>query len=224
MLQKIRAEVEQIRKKFNKGNVEYFDSVNLLDDNTVLAHCIHLDENEKSILKEKQTRVAHCPSANLKLGSGIAPIPEYLSNAVSVSLGADGAPCNNSMSMFTEMRHAALIQKPFYNPQTMDARKVFRLATIDGAKALHLDHEIGSIETGKKADLVLLNLNSYNNCVLTDEKNFYSDIVYTANAANVESVLLDGEFIVKEKKSLIYEQDELISNGKTELNKLLLRV
>ncbi len=104
-------EIEAIRNRFNLGNVEYFDSIGLLDDRTVLAHCIHLNENEKAILKERQTRIAHCPSANLKLGSGIAPIPDYLKNGIPVSLGADGAPCNNNMSIFTEMRLAALIYK-----------------------------------------------------------------------------------------------------------------
>jgi len=123
-------EVEEVRKKFNKGNVEYFDSIGVLDDYTMLAHCIHLDEEEKSILKKRQTRVAHCPSANLKLGSGIAPIPEYLKNDIPVSLGADGAPCNNNMSIFTEMRHAALIQKPIHGPEVMDALTVFRLSSF----------------------------------------------------------------------------------------------
>ncbi len=217
-------EIEAIRNRFNLGNVEYFDSIGLLDDRTVLAHCIHLNENEKAILKERQTRIAHCPSANLKLGSGIAPIPDYLKNGIPVSLGADGAPCNNNMSIFTEMRLAALIQKPIHGPEIMDALSVFRLAAIDGAKALHLDAEIGSIEVGKKADLVLLNLNSYNNSVSEDEKSIYSDIVYSANPNNVESVLVDGKWLVKDKESLLYDQEKIIAEGKSELKKLLSRV
>ncbi len=219
-----KTEVEEVRKRFNKGNVEYFDSIGVLDDHTILAHCIHLNDNEKSILKQRQTRVAHCPSANLKLGSGIAPIPDYLNNGISVSLGADGAPCNNNMSIFTEMRHAALIQKPIHGPQVMDAHTVFRLATIEGAKVLHLENEIGSIEIGKKADLVLLNLNSYNNSVSEDEKSIYSDIVYSANPNNVESVMVDGKWLVKDKESLLYEQEKIIEEGRSELKKLLSRV
>lgn len=219
-----KAEVEAINKKFKQGNVEYFDSIGLLDDHTVLAHCIHLDDNEKAILKNKQTRVAHCPSANLKLGSGIAPIPDYLKDGILVSIGADGAPCNNNMSMFTEMRHAALIQKPIHGPKDMDALTVFRLATIEGARALHLDNEIGSIEIGKKADLVLLNLNLFNNSVSEDEKSIYSDIVYSANSINVDSVMIDGNWIVKDKKLLLYDQEEIIEEGRKELKKLLSRV
>jgi cytosine/adenosine deaminase-related metal-dependent hydrolase len=218
-----KSEVEEIRKRFNKGNVEYFDSIGVLDDHTVLAHCVHLNDKEKTILKERQTRVAHCPSANLKLGSGIAPIPDYLKDGISVSLGADGAPCNNSMSIFTEMRHAALIQKPIHGPEVMDALSVFRLATIEGAKALHLNNEIGSIEVGKKADLVLLNLDSYNNSVSEDEQSIYSDIVYSANSNNVEFVMVDGKWLIKENESMLYDQEKIIAEGKTELKKLLSR-
>ncbi len=218
-----KSEVEEIRKRFNKGNVEYFDSIGVLDDHTVLAHCVHLNDKEKTILKERQTRVAHCPSANLKLGSGIAPIPDYLKDGISVSLGADGAPCNNSMSIFTEMRHAALIQKPIHGPEVMDALSVFRLATIEGAKALHLNDEIGSIEVGKKADLVLLNLDSYNNSVSEDEQSIYSDIVYSANSNNVEFVMVDGRWLIKEYESMLYDQEKIIAEGKTELKKLLSR-
>jgi len=217
-------EVEEIRKRFNKGNVEYFDSIGVLDDHTILAHCIHLNDNEKIILKERQSRVAHCPTANLKLGSGIAPIPDYLKDGIPVSLGADGAPCNNNMSIFTEMRHAALIQKPVHGPEIMDALSVFRLATIEGAKALHLDEEIGSIEVGKKADLVLLNLNSYNNSILDDEKSIYSDIVYSANPNNVKSVMVNGKWLVKETESMLYDQGKIIDEGKIELKNLLSRI
>ena len=105
------------------------------------------------MLKERNTRIAHCPSANLKLGSGIAPIPQYLKEGISVTLGADGAPCNNNLSIFNEMRLASLIQKPIHGTEVMDAKTLFRMATIEGAKALHLQNEVGSIEVGKKADL-----------------------------------------------------------------------
>ncbi|MCH6575732.1 MAG: amidohydrolase family protein, partial [Bacteroidetes bacterium] len=91
-------EIAKVRKKYNKENIEYFDSIKVLDDHTVLAHCIHLNENEKQILKNKNVKVAHCPSANLKLGSGIANIPEYIERGISVSIGADGPPCNNNLS------------------------------------------------------------------------------------------------------------------------------
>jgi len=218
-----RDEVAEVRRRYNKENIEYFNSINVLDDKTVLAHCIHLNNGEKQILKNKDVRIAHCPSSNLKLGSGIADIPEYIKEGISVSLGADGAPCNNNLSIFTEMRLAGLIQKPLHGAASMDAKSLFRLATIEGAKALHLESEIGSIEQGKKADLVLLDLNSPVHSMSESDKDVYSDIVYTSGSFDVDSVMINGKWVVKDGKSLIYDGKELISEGKNELKKLLNR-
>jgi 5-methylthioadenosine/S-adenosylhomocysteine deaminase len=217
-------EIEEVRKRFHKENIEYFDSIGVLDDHTVLAHCVHTSNEERKILKDKNTRIAHCPSANLKLGSGIAPIPEYLKAGISVTLGADGAPCNNNLSIFNEMRLASLIQKPMHGTEVMDAKTIFRMATIEGAKALHLQDEIGSIEIGKKADLVLIDLDSYSNSYSDNEDAIYSDIVFSSTSENVKSVMIDGKWVVKEKVSLIYDQEELLSKGKEELYELLKRV
>jgi 5-methylthioadenosine/S-adenosylhomocysteine deaminase len=166
-----------VREKYKKDNIEYFHHLDLTDDHSVFAHCIQVNENEIGILKKSGTRVAHCPSSNLKLGSGIADIPRFLNEGISVSLGADGAPCNNNLSIFNEMRLAALIQKPRYTPEVMDAKTVFRMATVEGAKALHL-YETGSIETGKKADLVLLDLEEATQSLMNGEEDTYSTIVY----------------------------------------------
>ena len=217
-------EIAELRKKYNKENIEYFDSIDVLDDHTVLAHCIHLNENEKQILKNNNVKVAHCPSANLKLGSGIANIPDYIERGISVSIGADGPPCNNNLSVFTEMRLAALIQKPIHGPETMDAKTVFKLATIEGAKALHLENEVGSIEVGKKADLLLMDLNTYVNPVLDDDEQVYSNLVYSSGTNNVRSVMIDGKWIVTDGESLIYEKNELRADSITELKKLLKRM
>lgn len=217
-------EVETVRRMTGKDNVEYFDSIGVLDDHTVLAHCIHLSDTEIDLLKNNNSRVAHCPSSNLKLGSGIANIPKLMGNKISVSLGADGAPCNNSLSVFREMNLAALIQKPIHGPTAMDALKVFRLATIDGAKALHLENEIGSIEIGKKADLVLLNLENPDQPIQLSDENIYSAIVYSANKSNVNSVFVEGELIVENGKTIFYDEDELLSQAKIELLKLIERV
>lgn len=216
-------EVETVRRMTGKDNVEYFDSIGVLDDHTVLAHCIHLSDSEIDLLKNNNSRVAHCPSSNLKLGSGIANIPKLLENKISVSLGADGAPCNNSLSVFREMNLAALIQKPIHGPTSMDALKVFRLATIEGAKALHLENEIGSIEIGKKADLVLLNLENPDQPIQLSDENIYSAIVYSANKENVNAVFVEGEFLVENGKTIFYDEDELLSQAKSELSKLIER-
>ncbi len=217
-------EISEVRKRFHKENVEYFDSIGILDDHTVLAHCVHTSDTERKMLKEKNTKIAHCPSANMKLGSGIAPIPQYLKEGISVTLGADGAPCNNNLSIFNEMRLASLIQKPVHGTEVMDAKTLFRMATIEGAKALHIENEVGSIEVGKKADLVLIDLDSYLNSYSDSDEIVYSDIVYSSTTENVKSVMVDGKWLVKEKKSLIFDQDEIIAKGKEELNQLLKRV
>ncbi len=217
-------EIAEVRKKYNKENIEYFDSINVLDDHTVLAHCIHLNENEKQILKNRNVKVAHCPSANLKLGSGIANIPDYIERGISVSIGADGPPCNNNLSVFTEMRLAALIQKPIHGPEAMDAKTVFKLATIEGAKALHLENEVGSIEIGKKADLVLMDLNSYVNSVLDNDEQVYSNLVYSSGTNNVRSVMMDGKWVVTNGESLIYNKNKLREDSINELKDLLKRM
>ncbi|MEW6702472.1 MAG: amidohydrolase family protein [Bacteroidota bacterium] len=220
-------EVETVKKLTGKGNVEYIELLGALDSHTVLAHCIYLNNDEVKMLKKNSVRVAHCPSSNLKLGSGVANIPRFIKEGISVSIGADGAPCNNGLNIFNEMRLAALIQKPIHGPTSMDALTVFRLATIEGAKALHIEKETGSIEAGKKADLVLLDLEKADQPIQSDtQHNFsdgtqiYSSIVYSATKENVKAVMIDGEFVVYDRKCLLYDEDELIAVGKEELKKL----
>ena len=216
-------EIAEVKRRHGKENIEYFDSIGVIDDHSVLAHCIHVNEKETDLLKKNNVSITHCPSSNLNLGSGIANIPKYLDKGISVSLGADGAPCNNSLSIFNEMRLAAMIHKPKHGPLAMNARTVFKLATIEGAKALHLQTEIGSIEVGKKADLVLLDLSSNIHSISDDDESIYSDIVYSSSSDCVNSVMVEGEWKVLNKKSLLYDQIELNNYSKSELKKLLKR-
>lgn len=218
-----KSEIAEVKRRHNKENIEYFDSIGVIDDHSVLAHCIHVNDKETNLLKKNDVRVAHCPSSNMKLGSGIANIPKYLNKGISVSLGADGAPCNNNLSIFNEMKLAALIQNPIHGPIVMDAKTVFKLATIEGAKALHLQNEIGSIEVGKKADLVLMDLNTNVHSISEGDESIYSDIVYSSSADSVHSVMVEGEWKVLNKKSLLYDQIELNQTSKEELILLLRR-
>ncbi len=218
-----KGEIEAVRKKTGMENIEYFDSIGILGKQTILAHGIHVNEKEIEILKRTETRISHCPSANLKLASGTANIPRYLDEGISVSLGADGPPCNNNLSMFTEMRLASLIQKPLHGPTVMDAETVFRLATIEGARALEIDEKVGSVEIGKKADLVALDLDNPEQPLLVDEKNVYSAIVYSTSAKHVKEVFIDGKHVVSEGKSLVYDKNEIFAKGKEELKSLLKR-
>ncbi len=214
-------EIIEVKKRYGKENIEYFDSIGILNENTLLAHCIHVNENEIASLKRTKTRVAHCPSSNFKLGSGIANIPRYINEGISVSLGADGAPCNNNLSVFKEMNLAALMQKPFHGPTCMDAKTVFRLATIEGAKALHIEKETGSIEIGKKADLVLLDLDKPGHNLLAEEDNVYSDIVYSASSSDVTDVMINGKWVVRNGESIHYDEMKLYADSKSALQKLL---
>jgi len=151
-----RTECEMVESETGLRNVAYLNQVGLTGSHVALAHCVHLSKDEIETLLQTKTNVVHCPSSNLKLGSGIAPVAELLERGVSVSMGADGAACNNRLDMFTEMRTAALLQKALHGPEVLPARRALRMATIDGAIAMGLDADIGSIEVGKKADLAVI--------------------------------------------------------------------
>src|SRR5262249_6971072 len=158
-------------------NITYLDSLGLTGRHVALAHCVHLNDEELELLRTTQTNVVHCPSSNLKLGSGIAPIVKMLEQGISVSLGADGAACNNRLDMFTEMRTAALLQKALHGPEVLPANRALRMATIDGATALSLESEIGSIEVGKCADLAVVRLDGLHSTPVED---IVSAVVYSA--------------------------------------------
>lgn len=220
-----KSELEAVRKRCKMDNVEYLDHIGVLSNNSVLAHCIHLNEKEIQMMRERNAKVAHCPSSNLKLGSGIANIPRYLQENISVSLGADGAPCNNNLNMFQEMRLAGLIQKPIHGPKAMPVKRIFQMATIDGARALGIESEVGSIEVGKKADIVLLNLQNISNPLIqNDAEEIYSTIVYSASPKNVHSVMIDGEWVYRNQEFITIDEEMILKRSKQELTKLLKRV
>ena len=201
-------EIETVELETGLRNIDYLNKVGLTGSHVVLAHCVHLDENELNVLARTGTHVAHCPSSNLKLGSGFAAVPEMMRRGISVSLGADGAPCNNRLDMFTEMRTAALIQKALHGADTLPAPHVLRMATINGARALGLEKEIGSIETGKRADLTLINTDRLH---MTPHPEPISTIVYAAEAGDVETVIIDGRVVMSEGELLTVNEREVIS-------------
>ncbi|HMK38969.1 MAG TPA: amidohydrolase family protein [Bacteroidota bacterium] len=217
-----RRELEAVRKRCGLDNIEFFEKLGILRANTCLAHCIWISDVEAGLLRERDARVLHCPTSNLKLGSGIAPIPDLLARGVSVSLGADGAACNNSLDMFGEMRHAALIQKPLHGPTAMNAATVFELATLGGAAALGLGRETGSLERGKKADIALLDLGRLWNPV--DETAPYSAIVYSGSPENVRYVMIDGAWVYRDGAHTTLRPGVVASSAKKELGLLLGRV
>jgi cytosine/adenosine deaminase-related metal-dependent hydrolase len=220
-------EVEAVRERCRMENIEYLDHLGVLSEKSCLAHCIHVNPREVSMLKERRANVAHCPSSNLKLGSGIANIYQYLKEGINVSLGADGAPCNNNLNMFQEMRLASLLQKPGHGATAMPAKRVFQMATLDGAKALGLRQEIGSIEAGKKADIVLLDLEQVWDPISVAggaRDSMYSSIVYSAGPQNVDSVMIDGKWIYRSREFTGIDEGVIVRNAQKELKSLLGRL
>lgn len=216
-----RTECELVQQESGVRNIVYLDNVGLTGRHVALAHCVHLSVDEIDILKTTGTNVVHCPSSNLKLGSGIAPIAKLLEEGVSVSLGADGAACNNRLDMFTEMRTAALLQKALHGPEVLPASRVLRMATIDGAKALGLEAEIGTLEVGKRADVSVIRLDRLHSTPVSDA---VSALVYSAEADDVETVIVDGEVVMKDRSLLTLDEGEIISTAVAEAEKLMLRV
>jgi 5-methylthioadenosine/S-adenosylhomocysteine deaminase len=207
-------EIEMVERETGQRNVAYLDSLGLTGAHVALAHCVHLDDAELSILAETGTHVAHCPSSNLKLGSGVAPVREMLERGVSVSLGADGAPCNNRLDMFTEMRTAALLQKVAHGPDALPAWRALRLATIDGARALGLEREIGSLEAGKRADVIVVRLDRLHSTPRPAD--LTSAVVYSAQAQDVQSVIIDGRLLMRERELLSLDEREVIAEANRE--------
>src|SRR5204862_7355956 len=143
---------ETVKRETGHDEIAYLDSVGISGPRAALAHCVWVDKDDIAVLARQRTNIVHCPSSNLKLGSGIAPIPEMLAAGCRVGIGADGAPCNNRLDAFTEMRLAALIQKPRLGAEALPAAQALELATLGGARAMGLEAEIGSLEVGKRAD------------------------------------------------------------------------
>ncbi|WP_246141163.1 amidohydrolase family protein [Bacillus marasmi] len=208
--------------------VEYYDSVGLINPRTVLAHCVHLNDREIDILARRGCHVSHCPSANLYLASGIAPIPKMLKRGVNVSIGPDGSD-NNNLDNILEMRLAALLQKGLHQNPTIQpsAKKALEMATMGGARALGLENEIGSIEVGKKADLAILDLRKPhswpNEAQVNSEENIYTRIVYSANAADVVLTMVDGKVVMRDRKLLTIDKYEVLQESNQAIKRLLRR-
>ena len=188
-----RDELDLVRGLTRMENVEYLASIDMVGPDVVLAHCIHLNEREMSLLSDTKTVIVHCPGSNLKLGSGIAPIPELLNAGAVVTLGADGSPCNNRMDIFAEMRLAALIQKPRLGPESLPAPEVLDMATIQGAQVLGTGG--GDIVPGAAADIVALDVDIAHSFGGTPGA---GNVVYACTPQNVRHLWIEGEQVVED--------------------------
>ena len=179
-----------------------------------------VDEREQRLLAEHDVKVMHCPGSNLKLGSGIAPVAELRARGITVSLGADGAACNNRLDMFEEMRLAAVLQAVRAAPGVLPARDVMHMATRAGARTLGLDAEIGSLEPGKRADLIVVDRDRLH---LAPGPDPYSTLVYAARASDVRTTVVDGEVLVDDFAPLRVDRREIAADARAAAHEVAAR-
>lgn len=207
-----KGEMDMVRQKYGKTPIEVLDAAGLLGDRTLLAHCVHLSDDEITLLGETGTSVAHCPSSNLKLSSGIARVAEMIKAGVNVAFGTDGAASNNDLDLFHEAQLAALVQKGVTgDPSVLPAEKVFSMLTIAGAQAVGLAEKIGSIEVGKLADLAILDFDVPN---LTPCYDHYSHLVYAISAGDVCHVMVEGQFLMRNREMQTLDEAEIMEKAR----------
>jgi 5-methylthioadenosine/S-adenosylhomocysteine deaminase len=189
------AEIEVVRRERGLDNILYLESLGLFGPRAALAHCVHATDQERTRLAARGTHVVHCPSSNLKLASGIAPIPEMLAQGIRVALGADGAACNNNLDGFVELRLAALLHKPRAGATAVPALTALELATRGGAAALGLEDAIGALELGKRADVIVIDPRRAHAVPGFDP---VSTLVYACQSRDVRDVVVDGRVLVRD--------------------------
>ncbi len=197
-----RKEYNDIKTKYGKHPVGYLDSIGFLSNRTIMAHVVFLsyEDGEMKILKDRGVGIAHNPQSNMKLASGVAAVPFMLIDDLAVGLGTDGAASNNDLDMWEEMDTAAKLHKVISgDPKTLPAEQAFEMATIRGARALHLDEITGSIETGKRADIDIVDMDSLHQ---TPWYNVYSALVYTTKASDVRTVIINGRVVMLDRRLL----------------------
>ena len=220
-LGEVQEDVRYAKKEFGKTPVEFMDQVGLVGPNVVFAHGVWLGEREWPILARKGATVAHCPSSNMKLASGITSVPEMLRAGVNVGLGCDGGPSNNCYDLIREMKTASLLHKArTLDPLTMKAETVLEMATINGAKAVGLDSQVGSIEVGKKADLIVVNMQRPH---LTPNFNPVSNLVYAAEGSDVETTIIDGKVVMENRIVKTLDEEKILREANERAFKLLKR-
>ena len=204
-------ELQQIREAYDKTPTEYLRDLGVFELPTLAAHGVYLNDGDIAILKEHQVSIAHNPSSNLKLASGIANLPKYMQAGLNVALGTDGASSNNSLNMFKEMTVCSFAQKVnAMDPTVLPAETVLQMATINGARALHWDDEIGTLEVGKKADIILVDLDKPH---FAPWNNSVSDLVYAAQGGDVKTTIVNGKILMKDYEVLTMDTEKIMAEA-----------
>jgi 5-methylthioadenosine/S-adenosylhomocysteine deaminase len=212
-------EVDDSLKAKNASPVDYLARIGFLNDRVIAAHMVWPNDGEIQILKRSGVGVVHNPQSNMKLASGVAPVPKMMAEDLRLGLGTDGAASNNDLSMWEEMDTAAKLHKLISNdPKVMSAEQAFALATIGGARALHMEKEIGSLEIGKRADFVLVNRDALNQIPLY---NVYSDLVYATKASDVETVIINGRVVMRDRRLLTLDETAIKESARVFREKVI---
>ncbi len=200
----------------------YLDSLGVLDKHVIAAHCVALTGRDITIMKRRKVKASHNPISNLKLASGISPVPRMLRKGVTVSLGTDSPCSNNTADMFETMKVTALLHKGVNNiPTLTPAKEVLAMATIEGAKALSWENEIGSIEVGKKADLTIIDFNKPHLCPLHNE---ISHLVYATKSADVNTVIINGKIVMENRHPTTIKIEKILEMAEKAKTSLLERL
>ena len=207
-----RSEVEDFVTQNNVTPLQHLDNLDLVDDNLIAAHCVWMMDEEKYILEENGGTVVHNPAANLKLGSGIADIPDFLDRGINVALGTDGVASNNNLNLFEEAKLTGLLHKR-ESPTRITAQEILDMMTVNGAEALGKSDEIGSIAVGKKADLITIDLDSEEMSPVHGKEGLISNIVFSCSGS-VDDVIVDGELVVKASRHVSMDESDVISEAR----------
>jgi len=204
-----RGEIQEVKRRHGyDGSVEYLDQLGLLSPRFIAAHCVHVSPREIDLMRTRGVGVAHCPASNTKLGNGIAPLTDFLKAKITIGLGSDGPATNNCIDMFQEMKFACLLQRAVHcDPTVVKAEDTLRMATIGGAELLGMNNEIGSIETGKRADIIIVDFQKPHLYPRTD---VISHLVYSVKASDVDTTIVDGRILMKNRKVLTLDESAVL--------------
>jgi len=217
-LSETKEEVNEIKKRFGKRPVQHLKDFGLLGSHLIVDHCVHVNKSEIELLAENDVRVVHNPESNMKLASGIAPVPEMMAKGITVGLGTDGCASNNNLDLFGEMDMAAKLHKVnSLDPTVMNAHTLMKMATIDGAKVLGLEKITGSLEVGKRADLIVIDTNKPH---LVPMYNPYSHLVYAAGGHDVRHSIIDGRIVMEDRRLLTLDVEDIIGRSKEKAHKV----
>jgi 5-methylthioadenosine/S-adenosylhomocysteine deaminase len=215
----MKKEWDDSKQKNGMSPVQYLDKIGLLGPDVVSAHCIYVDAQDRKTLKAKQVGCVHNPSSNMMIASGVSPVPEMRTAGIAIGLGTDGpAGSNNDLDVMEEMDLAAKLAKiTKMDPLALGAKDVVAMATIDGARALHLEKDIGSLQPGKKADWVLLDLNQPNSVPMYDA---YAQVAYASKASDIDIVIIAGRVVMQHRKLLTVDEQAAIEKAREYRNKV----